>query len=80
MDVTVKENKGKWEVLTDLICYDKFDTEPEAVGIAIHLRRIAGLMDELQEIVHEETTEWDDVDKAMFRSFYGAETAQVLAL
>lgn len=80
MDVDVREKKGKWEVCTDGICYNKYDTETEAQEIATRLRRIAGLMGKLQALVNEETTEWDEADKGMFREFYGASTAEVLYL
>ena len=80
MDVDIREKTGKWEVCTDGICYDKYDTKTEAQEIATRLKRIVGLMDKLQAVVKEETTEWDEADKAMFREFYGASTAEVLYL
>ena len=74
MDVDVRENNGKWEVWTDKIRYQRYETEPEAQDKAARIRRVAGLMDKLQELVRDETAEWDEADKAEFRDWYGADT------
>jgi len=80
MDVDVRENNGKWEVWTDEVRYNRYDTEPEAQDKATHIRRAAALMQKLQELVKEETGEWDEADKAEFSDWYGTSTARALAL
>ena len=80
MDVDVKEKNGKWEVWTDGIRYQRYETEPEAQDKAARIRRVAGLMDKLQELVKKEAAEWDEADKAEFSAWYGTSTTKILNL
>jgi len=79
MNVVVEEKNGKWEILTDGICYDRYDTEPEAQEVATRIRRNEGLMDKLKVLVNEQTRKWDEADKDMFRNLYGKDVAEASA-